>query len=234
MTAPPIRPSRCWRVVDGRGRFKNWKKAAPSPYWREGDRAVLALHAPGAPRYLKREGVEAIVNGEEQVDLRAALERLAEEHGVKVVRVDSGGALNGVLLQGRAGQRGERAGAAAARSAATRPLPVPRPGTTEEREAHRHYELMSSRKLEGRHGVAALPVRTVSVLRLRVLERAGVAQLGQQDGEDLGVVDQVVDLGVLVGLVGHLVQRLPDVGVHSGLAEPVGAGLPADARSCLG
>jgi 2,5-diamino-6-(ribosylamino)-4(3H)-pyrimidinone 5'-phosphate reductase len=33
------------------------------------------------------------------VDLRAALEELNRRHGVKVVRVDSGGTLNGVLLR---------------------------------------------------------------------------------------------------------------------------------------
>jgi 2,5-diamino-6-(ribosylamino)-4(3H)-pyrimidinone 5'-phosphate reductase len=37
--------------------------------------------------------------GDDRVDLRAALECLADRHGVKTVRVDSGGTLNGVLLR---------------------------------------------------------------------------------------------------------------------------------------
>jgi len=33
------------------------------------------------------------------VDLREGLERLASDHGAKVIRVDSGGTLNGALLR---------------------------------------------------------------------------------------------------------------------------------------
>jgi 2,5-diamino-6-(ribosylamino)-4(3H)-pyrimidinone 5'-phosphate reductase len=43
--------------------------------------------------------VETIVVGAEQVDLRAALEELNTRHGVELVRVDSGGTLNGALLR---------------------------------------------------------------------------------------------------------------------------------------
>jgi 2,5-diamino-6-(ribosylamino)-4(3H)-pyrimidinone 5'-phosphate reductase len=86
-------------VVDGRGRFKSWKKAAPSPYWRAG----IALCSKSTPKehlsFLKRSEVEVIIEGDNKVDLRAALERLTEEKGVKVVRVDSGGTLNGALLR---------------------------------------------------------------------------------------------------------------------------------------
>jgi 2,5-diamino-6-(ribosylamino)-4(3H)-pyrimidinone 5'-phosphate reductase len=86
-------------VVDSRGRVKNWKRFAPSPYWRE----ALALCSRSTPqehiRYLKEEGIDTIVEGEDKVDVKAALERLAGERSVKVVRVDSGGTLNGVLLR---------------------------------------------------------------------------------------------------------------------------------------
>lgn len=86
-------------VVDSRGRFKNWGKVVPSMYWRAG----VALCSSATPashlKYLKKEGIETIVAGKEKVDLRAALERLAEEHAVKVVRVDAGGTLNGMLLR---------------------------------------------------------------------------------------------------------------------------------------
>ena len=43
--------------------------------------------------------MEYIIAGDDHVDLRAALEELNARHGVKVVRVDSGGTLNGVLLR---------------------------------------------------------------------------------------------------------------------------------------
>jgi 2,5-diamino-6-(ribosylamino)-4(3H)-pyrimidinone 5'-phosphate reductase len=86
-------------VVDSRGRFRKWSKVVPSMYWREG----IALCSESTPRshleYLKKEGIEVMTAGEERVDLRAALERLADERSVKVIRVDSGGALNGALLR---------------------------------------------------------------------------------------------------------------------------------------
>ena len=43
--------------------------------------------------------MEFIVAGDDHVDLRAALEELNARCGVKVIRVDSGGILNGVLLR---------------------------------------------------------------------------------------------------------------------------------------
>lgn len=96
-TTDPSKP--LLSVVDGRGRFKMWEKAVPSPYWRAG----VALCSRSTPQdhldYLNRVGVDVIVTGEERVDLREALERLASDHGVKVIRVDSGGTLNGALLR---------------------------------------------------------------------------------------------------------------------------------------
>jgi len=44
-------------------------------------------------------GVETIIAGEEHVDYRLALVELRANHGVEVVRVDSGGALIGALLR---------------------------------------------------------------------------------------------------------------------------------------
>ncbi|MDW5561648.1 MAG: dihydrofolate reductase family protein [Methanomassiliicoccus sp.] len=86
-------------VVDSRGRFRSWGRAVPSMYWRAG----VALCSELTPRehleYLRKEGVEVMVAGRDKVDLRAALEMLSEKHAVKVIRVDSGGTLNGVLLQ---------------------------------------------------------------------------------------------------------------------------------------
>ncbi len=49
--------------------------------------------------YLERIHVQHLILGEEHVDLRAALETLSKRYGVRAVRVDSGGILNGVLLR---------------------------------------------------------------------------------------------------------------------------------------
>lgn len=86
-------------VVDGRGRFNGWSKVAPSPFWRKG----VALSTTRTPKeHLDRareSGADVIVAGDERVDLRTALEELSSRYGVRTVRVDSGGTLNGALLR---------------------------------------------------------------------------------------------------------------------------------------
>jgi 2,5-diamino-6-(ribosylamino)-4(3H)-pyrimidinone 5'-phosphate reductase len=96
-TTDPSRP--LVAVVDSRGRFRKWSRIVPSPYWRAG----VALCSEATPRehidYLNRSGVDTIITPGQKVDLRRALEGLVEGYGVKVVRVDSGGTLNGALLR---------------------------------------------------------------------------------------------------------------------------------------
>lgn len=86
-------------VVDSRGRLRNWHLLREEPYWRD----VLALCSQSTPQtyldYLRKRHVEYIIAGEDRVDLRAALEELGSRFAVKLVRVDSGGILNGVLLR---------------------------------------------------------------------------------------------------------------------------------------
>jgi 2,5-diamino-6-(ribosylamino)-4(3H)-pyrimidinone 5'-phosphate reductase len=48
--------------------------------------------------YARSRRVRTLVHGDDRVDLAAALEDLAEREGVRTVRVDSGGTLNGILL----------------------------------------------------------------------------------------------------------------------------------------
>ena len=48
---------------------------------------------------LRKGGVTALVAGKKRVDFAQALDELRSRFGVRVVRVDSGGALNGVLLR---------------------------------------------------------------------------------------------------------------------------------------
>jgi 2,5-diamino-6-(ribosylamino)-4(3H)-pyrimidinone 5'-phosphate reductase len=86
-------------VADSRGRLRSWHRLRKGPYWRD----VIALCSRATPQsalgYLRARHVETIVVGAEQVDLRAALEELNTRHGVELVRVDSGGTLNGALLR---------------------------------------------------------------------------------------------------------------------------------------
>ena len=86
-------------IVDSRGRIRPWELLRNQPYWRD----AIALVSLATPEqylaHLEREGVEFILAGEDRVDLQAALEALYSRHGVRTVRVDSGGTLNGVLLR---------------------------------------------------------------------------------------------------------------------------------------
>ncbi len=86
-------------VPDSRGRVRIWRRLMSQPYWRGG----VALCTKATPleyvAYLERAGVNRIVAGESRVDMSAALEELGSRFGIQGVRVDSGGTLNGVLLQ---------------------------------------------------------------------------------------------------------------------------------------
>jgi len=86
-------------VPDSRGRVRNWTQLRSFPYWRD----MVALCSNTTPGeyldYLQRRHVDCIITGEEQVDLRCALEELNRRYGVLCVRVDSGGTLSGVLLR---------------------------------------------------------------------------------------------------------------------------------------
>lgn len=62
----------------------------------------MALCSKSTPReylhYLKERHIDHIIAGEDLVDLKAALLELNDRYKVKVVRVDAGGTLNGILL----------------------------------------------------------------------------------------------------------------------------------------
>jgi 2,5-diamino-6-(ribosylamino)-4(3H)-pyrimidinone 5'-phosphate reductase len=85
-------------IVDGRGRLTRLGWLRGQPFWRE----VLVLCCAATPAEhldrLRRHHVEHLVVGVEHVDLAAALRRLADHYGVREVRTDAGGTLNGLLL----------------------------------------------------------------------------------------------------------------------------------------
>lgn len=86
-------------VPDSKGRVRHWHYLRKQPYWRD----MVALCSKATPEsyleYLEKRHIECIITGEDHVDLRDALEELNASFGVKLVRVDSGGTLNGVLLR---------------------------------------------------------------------------------------------------------------------------------------
>lgn len=86
-------------VPDSRGHLRFWRKLLREPYWRGGVALCSRATPPDYLAYLEEIGVDHIVAGKDRVDMRAALEELAARFGVRVVRADCGGTLNGVLLR---------------------------------------------------------------------------------------------------------------------------------------
>lgn len=86
-------------VPDSRGRINAWHHWRHQPYWRD----VLVLCSQTTPagylEYLERLHVDYLVAGQDHVDFLQALDALSRRYGVQVVRVDSGGTLNGILLR---------------------------------------------------------------------------------------------------------------------------------------
>jgi 2,5-diamino-6-(ribosylamino)-4(3H)-pyrimidinone 5'-phosphate reductase len=86
-------------VVDARGRFRGYRNAMTFGAWGR----AIALCSETTPvehlEYLRTAGVEIGTFGVDRVELGEALEWLAESHGVRLVRVESGGLLNGALVE---------------------------------------------------------------------------------------------------------------------------------------
>jgi 2,5-diamino-6-(ribosylamino)-4(3H)-pyrimidinone 5'-phosphate reductase len=86
-------------IVDSRGQVRYWQRIRQEPYWRD----AIALCSYATPKtylsYLQDRQVAYILAGDDHVDLRLALQELNASYQVNVVRVDSGGILNGALLR---------------------------------------------------------------------------------------------------------------------------------------
>ncbi len=103
LASPPAEPSGgsapLLAIVDSRGRVRSWDWLREQQYWRD----AVALVSDATPAdylaHLDSRRVARFACGADRVDLRAALTWLVDEHGVRTVRVESGGALNGALLR---------------------------------------------------------------------------------------------------------------------------------------
>ena len=86
-------------IADSRGRVRCWDAIRKWPYMRD----VLVLCSQSTPReyldYLGERKIGIVITGSDRIDMRAALETLNRDYCVRIVRVDSGGTLNSVLLQ---------------------------------------------------------------------------------------------------------------------------------------
>jgi 2,5-diamino-6-(ribosylamino)-4(3H)-pyrimidinone 5'-phosphate reductase len=86
-------------VPDSRGRIKLWNQLKKEEYWK-GVVALISHSTPGSYiTYLENHHVDYIIAGNDHVDFREALEQACDKYGITMMRVDSGGTLNGVLLR---------------------------------------------------------------------------------------------------------------------------------------
>lgn len=85
-------------VPDSKGRIRIWNELFKMPYLRD----IIVLCSRSTPQeylnFLEERNIDYIITGEDQVDLREALEKLNQEYRVESIRVDSGGILNGILI----------------------------------------------------------------------------------------------------------------------------------------
>jgi len=86
-------------VPDSRGRVRGWAGLLAAGFWRGGVALVSRATPSSYGDLCRRAGVDVVEAGSDRVDLRLALEILAERHGVRVVHCDGGGTLNGALLR---------------------------------------------------------------------------------------------------------------------------------------
>ncbi len=86
-------------VPDSNGRIWTWHYLKKQPYWKKCVVLCTESTPPNYFDYLKERHIEWIIAGTESVDFSEALEELNVRYNSKIVRVDCGGTLNGILLR---------------------------------------------------------------------------------------------------------------------------------------
>lgn len=97
--APPEGERPLLVIVDSGGRITDFEPLRAFPFWRDIVVACSRATPPAHLAALETAGVGTIVTGDERVDLAALLAELEARYAARVVRVESGGVLNGVLLR---------------------------------------------------------------------------------------------------------------------------------------
>lgn len=88
-----------WFIVDSRGRVRNLHAFRRFEFCKD----VVAVVSESTPEdhldYLKEREYDIVKTGKDKVDLIQALDEIGIRYGVELLRVDSGGVLNAILLQ---------------------------------------------------------------------------------------------------------------------------------------
>lgn len=86
-------------IPDSRGRIRTWHYLRSLPYWRHFVALCSKSTSQDYIQYLKDRHIDSLITGDDHVDLKMALEELYSRYAIKLIRVDSGGTLNGLLLR---------------------------------------------------------------------------------------------------------------------------------------
>jgi 2,5-diamino-6-(ribosylamino)-4(3H)-pyrimidinone 5'-phosphate reductase len=87
-------------IIDSRGRVRSWSRLLTAGHWRAGLALCSSATRPQHLEYLARRNVDAVVAGDDRIDLEAVLAALARR-GAETVRIDAGPTLNGLALRAR-------------------------------------------------------------------------------------------------------------------------------------
>ncbi|MGB9936519.1 MAG: dihydrofolate reductase family protein [Methanobacterium sp.] len=86
-------------VPDSNGRIRIWNELFKMPYLRD----IIVLCSKNTHEeylnFLKERKIDFIIAGEDKVDLNISFQKLSSHYGIRSIRVDSGGILNGILLR---------------------------------------------------------------------------------------------------------------------------------------
>lgn len=86
-------------IVDSEVRVRNWSAIKKQPFWK----TPVSLCSRSTPKdhldYLRREGIDTIITGQDHVDLRKALKEMRKKFGLRIIRIDSGGTLSAIMLR---------------------------------------------------------------------------------------------------------------------------------------
>ncbi len=85
-------------IPDSHGRVRIWHYLKTLPYWRGGIALCSKSTPPEHLAYLDARHITRITAGDTHVDMHAALAMLCKVYGIKILRMDSGGTLNGIML----------------------------------------------------------------------------------------------------------------------------------------
>lgn len=99
VTHNPDDPRPILVVPDSRGRLKSWHYWRKQPLWKDFISLSTKRTPPEHLEYLACNGIKTIESGTNHVDFGQAFEELNSRFGITVIRVDSGGILNRVLLR---------------------------------------------------------------------------------------------------------------------------------------